>query len=97
MTTLAALPLVTRTGETLVSRIAGGQLGAIGLPELITANLADYEALALALATDPQRLASLRHRLADNRATMPLFDMARYAHDFEAAVQGIVDDHASRS
>jgi predicted O-linked N-acetylglucosamine transferase (SPINDLY family) len=94
---LAGLPLVTRVGETLVSRIAGGQLGAIGLPELITSNLADYEALALALATDPQRLASLRRRLADNRATMPLFDMARYAHDFEDAVRGIVDDHASRS
>jgi predicted O-linked N-acetylglucosamine transferase (SPINDLY family) len=94
---LAGLPLVTRVGETLVSRIAGGQLGAIGLPEVITANPADYEALALALAANPERLASIRRRLADNRATMPLFDMARYVRDFESAMQLIVDDHASRS
>src|SRR5215813_6610113 len=57
---LAGLPLVTRVGETLVSRIAGGQLGAIGLGDLITANLASYETLALALASDAERLAVIR-------------------------------------
>jgi predicted O-linked N-acetylglucosamine transferase (SPINDLY family) len=83
---LAGLPLVTCVGETLVSRIAGSQLQAIGLPELITTSFADYEALARKLATEPGLLKSYRERLAANRRTAPLFDMARYARDFEDAM-----------
>jgi predicted O-linked N-acetylglucosamine transferase (SPINDLY family) len=83
---LAGLPLITCAGETLASRIAGSQLHAIGLPELVTTSLADYERLALKLATEPQLLAGYRARLAANRHTHPLFDMARYARDFEDAM-----------
>jgi predicted O-linked N-acetylglucosamine transferase (SPINDLY family) len=81
---LAGLPVLTRAGETLVSRIAGSQLQAIGLPELVTTSLSEYEALALRLAREPETLAALRARLAANRHTHPLFDMARYTQDFEA-------------
>ena len=49
---LAGLPVLTCAGETFASRVAGSQLHAIGLPELVTSNLADYEALALALAAN---------------------------------------------
>jgi predicted O-linked N-acetylglucosamine transferase (SPINDLY family) len=89
---LAGLPLLTCVGDTLVSRIAGSQLLAIGLSELITTNFADYEALALKLATEPALLASHRQRLAANRKTTPLFDMARYARDFEDAMLRIWDE-----
>src|SRR5208337_4767460 len=90
---LAGLPLVTCVGDTLVSRIAGSQLAAIGLPELITTNFADYEAQALKLATQPLLLKDLRHRLAANRQTYPLFDMDRYARDFEHAMARVWADH----
>jgi predicted O-linked N-acetylglucosamine transferase (SPINDLY family) len=78
------VPVVTCSGETMASRIAGSQLHAIGLPELVTSSLAEYEALALRLAREPDTLASLRAKLAANRRTHPLFDMARYTQDFEA-------------
>jgi predicted O-linked N-acetylglucosamine transferase (SPINDLY family) len=81
---LAGLPLLTCVGETLASRIAGAQLAAIGLPELITRSFAEYEALALKLAREPELLAGYRARLAANRHRSPLFDMTRYARDFEA-------------
>lgn len=55
----AGLPLVTCAGDSFVSRVAGSLLHAIGLPELVTSSLADYEALALALARDPVPLAGL--------------------------------------
>ena len=93
---LAGLPLVTCAGDTLVSRIAGSQLNAIDLPELITTSLADYEALALKLATDAALLKGYRDRLATNRSTAPLFDMTAYARDFEAAMQRIWDDYEAR-
>jgi predicted O-linked N-acetylglucosamine transferase (SPINDLY family) len=93
---LAGLPVLTCTGETLVSRIAGSQLSAIGLPELITPSFAAYEALARELATQPVLLQGYRQRLSANRATAPLFDMARYARDFEAAMARIWAEHAGR-
>jgi predicted O-linked N-acetylglucosamine transferase (SPINDLY family) len=93
---LAGLPVITCVGETLVSRIAGSQLAAIGLPELITNSLADYEALARQLATEPGLLRGYRDRLAANRHTQPLFDMARYARDFEAAMTQLWAAHQAK-
>ena len=55
------------------------------MPELVTFSLADYEALALSLARDPQMLAGLRARLAANRLTSPLYDAARFTRSLEAA------------
>jgi len=78
------VPVLTCSGETLASRIAGSQLRASGLPELLSTRLGDYEALALRLASQPKPLAALRTRLAANRHTHPLFDMARDTRDFEA-------------
>jgi protein O-GlcNAc transferase len=90
---LAGLPVLTCVGESLASRIAGSQLHAIGLPELVTEGFADYEALALKLATEPGLLQGYRDRLAANRHTHPLFDMAGYARDFEQAMQRVWDDY----
>ena len=72
------VPVLTCAGETLASRVAGSQLHAIGLPELVTTTLADYQTRALELAREPERLTQIRHRLAAHRSTYPLFDMARF-------------------
>ena len=81
----AGVPLVTCTGETFAGRVAGSLLNAAGFPELVTTSLADYEALAQALATDPDRLAKLRIDLARARATCALFDTATYTRHLEGA------------
>jgi predicted O-linked N-acetylglucosamine transferase (SPINDLY family) len=60
-------------------------LHAVGLPELVTASLADYENVALALAREPQKLAALKEKLARNLPSAPLFDTARLTRDLEAA------------
>jgi predicted O-linked N-acetylglucosamine transferase (SPINDLY family) len=93
---LAGLPVLTCAGETLVTQLAGSQLHAIGLPELVTGNFAEYEAFALRLALEPQTLVRLRSRLVANRDTYPLFDMARYTRDFEDGLQTIWRDFLSR-
>ncbi|HEX3633339.1 MAG TPA: tetratricopeptide repeat protein, partial [Casimicrobiaceae bacterium] len=93
---LAGLPVLACAGETLVTRLAGGQLHAIGLPELVAGNFAEYEAFALRLALEPQTLVRLRSRLVANRDTYPLFDMARYTRDFEDGLQTIWRDFLSR-
>jgi predicted O-linked N-acetylglucosamine transferase (SPINDLY family) len=81
----AGVPVLTCPGVTFASRVAGSLLGAVGLPELITTSLSDYEMLALRLAGDPALLSSLRQKLARNREAFPLFDTARFARHVEAA------------
>jgi len=83
---LAGVPLVTRSGETLVSRIAGSQLHAIGAPELVTSDPSAYEALARRLAQSPDALHRFRARITANRASFPLFDAARFTREIEEAL-----------
>lgn len=81
----AGLPVLTCSGETFAGRVAASLLTAVGLPELITSSLADYEALALALAMEPARLVALRDKLAAGRGAVPLFDSMRFARTIETA------------
>ncbi|WP_395710655.1 tetratricopeptide repeat protein [Reyranella sp.] len=81
----AGLPVLTCIGRSFASRVAASLLGAVGLTELVTTSEADYEALALALARDPERLARLKARLAASRATAPLFDAPRFTAALERA------------
>jgi protein O-GlcNAc transferase len=81
----AGLPVLTCCGDTFAGRVADSLLAAIGLPELITESLEDYERTALNLARDPQRLIALRQKLADNRGTGALFDPVKLTGNIEAA------------
>lgn len=81
----AGLPVLTCKGQAFAGRVAASLLGAVGLPELVTENLAAYEAQALALARDPARLQALKDRLAQNLPTMPLFDADRFRQSIEDA------------
>jgi protein O-GlcNAc transferase len=81
----AGVPLLTCTGRSFASRVAGSILCAAGLPELVTRSVAQYEATALRLARSPGELAGLRRRLADARKGSPLFDTARQTRAIEAA------------
>ena len=81
----AGLPVLTCAGEAFASRMAASLLHAIHLPELVTTTRDEYEALAVALATEPDRLEGVRQRLAHSRTTAPLFDTQRLTRHVEAA------------
>jgi predicted O-linked N-acetylglucosamine transferase (SPINDLY family) len=65
----AGLPVVTCMGINFASRVGASLLKAAGLPELVTNSLADYEALALSLATDGARLAAVASAAASRPPT----------------------------
>ncbi|MEX2127404.1 MAG: tetratricopeptide repeat protein [Xanthobacteraceae bacterium] len=81
----AGLPVVTCMGSAFAGRVAASLLHAVGLPELVTESLDDYEALAAKLATEPARLDGIRETLARNRETHPLFDTVRFCRHLESA------------
>jgi protein O-GlcNAc transferase len=91
----AGLPVLTCAGKSFATRVAGSLLNTVGLQELITTTHADYEALALTLATQPNRLKALREQLAINRNTTPLFDTRRFTAGLEAVYERILAHHAA--
>lgn len=89
----AGLPLLTCRGSAFAGRVAASLLNAVGLPELVAENLADYEALALRLATTPALLADIRTKLARQRNTRPLFDIDRFRRHLESAYRAMHERH----
>ncbi len=83
----AGLPVLTCLGESFAGRVASSLLRAVGLPELVTESLDEYERLALALANDRNRLDSLKRRLEHNRATEPLFNCNQFAEHLDRAFE----------
>ncbi|MFN9916525.1 MAG: hypothetical protein ACK53L_28300, partial [Pirellulaceae bacterium] len=80
------------SGEAMASRVAGSLLSSLGLPELITQSLDDYEARALQLASEPQTLSFLRERLL--HPPQPLHDGRAMARLLEAAYRRLWDGAA---
>jgi predicted O-linked N-acetylglucosamine transferase (SPINDLY family) len=81
----AGLPVLTLIGKSFASRVAASLLNNIELPELITTTKASYEALAIELATNPQKLASIKKKLTENRLKTPLFNSPLFSKHIEAA------------
>lgn len=81
----AGVPVLTLQGRSFAARVAASLLQALGLPELVAHSLADYEALAVALAGDRGRLRALALRLQHARHASGLFDGRRMARRLEAA------------
>ena len=89
----AGVPVLTRIGNSFAGRVGGSLLSAVGLPELITHSLGEYEALAVKLAHDPAVLKVLREKLTRNRLKQPLFDTARFTRNLESAYISMWERH----
>jgi len=87
------LPVLTRCGQSFASRVASSLLHAVGLPELITHSAEAYEALAVELARNPQRLRALKAKLNANRLTSPLFNTPLFTKHIESAYQAVHENY----
>jgi predicted O-linked N-acetylglucosamine transferase (SPINDLY family) len=86
-------PILTLSGRSYISRMAGSLLTHVGLPELVTGTLADYERLAIQLGRQPQRVASYKRYLAEHGRTSALFDVPGFVRDLEAAFERLALEH----
>ena len=89
----AGLPVLTCMGDSFASRYAASMLFAIGLPELVTETQAEYEALAIELATNPIKLKSIKDKLENNRLTTPLFNTALFTKHIETAYSKMYEQY----
>jgi predicted O-linked N-acetylglucosamine transferase (SPINDLY family) len=81
--------VLTQIGSTFAGRVAASLLKAINLPELITHSPEEYEALAIELALNKEKLRGFQEKLARNRLTTPLFDTPLYTKHLEAAYEAM--------
>lgn len=87
------LPILTRSGRSYISRMAGSLLTAVGLPDLITDSLPAYEKLAVQLGHTPARIASYKRYLADAGRRSPLFDLPQIVRDIETEFERLALQH----
>ncbi|MBS4095597.1 MAG: tetratricopeptide repeat protein [Sulfuricella sp.] len=94
MTTCEALwmgvPVVTLSGETLVSRQSASMLANLGKTTWIAASPQRYREIAVALAADPAALAAERRDLRAAMRASPLCDSVAMARHLEAAYKEMV-------
>lgn len=88
----AGVPVITLRGNHVASRAAASMLTSLGLPELITKDLGEYEAVALKLAKDPEKLRILKVAVVEKAETSPLFDTENSVRNLEKAYRKIWDD-----
>jgi predicted O-linked N-acetylglucosamine transferase (SPINDLY family) len=81
----AGLPVLTCPGQVFAARVAASLLSAAELPELIAADMIEYEERAVSLATHAKEVTELRDRLRSGRRRVPLFDTPRFVQHLERA------------
>lgn len=89
------VPAVTVQGERFAARVGASLLKAVGLTDLIASSPDAYETIALRLATEPAALAAARARLAECRATAPVFDATGFMRHLESAYRTMWDTYAA--
>lgn len=82
----SGVPIVTRSGQTFASRVAGSLLKTVGLQDLIVESEEAYEALALKIYHDRVYHQQLKQRVKDGIAHGPLYDAETYTRYFERAL-----------
>jgi predicted O-linked N-acetylglucosamine transferase (SPINDLY family) len=83
------VPVVTLPKEYAISRQTAGILQALGNPEWIARDEADYQRIALELASDPVKRASVRATLRSRMAASKLCDGATFARQLEEVIRSI--------
>ena len=84
------LPVLTLTGRSFASRMAGALLTAAQLGELVTYHLHDYEEKAVALANDRNEVKRLGAHLKEVRHSGVLFDTPLFVRNLEKCLSQLV-------
>ena len=87
------LPMITYLGNCYQARMGASIVSAINLPELITHSLEEYEALAIELATHPEKMQAIKDKLASNLSTAPLYNTKLFVKNLESAYTTMYERH----
>ena len=89
-------PILTYSGRSYISRMAGSLLSAVGLPDLITFSLAEYEQRAVQIGQNPARAHSYKRYLREQGRASKLFDIPATVRDIEGQFERMALEHRAR-
>ncbi len=85
-------PILTMIGKTFPARVCASILRTVGLPELITTSLQEYEDLAVRVGLDPDMAENLKQKVRATR-TSPLFDTPMFTRQLEWSYERMWDNY----
>lgn len=88
---LAGCPVLTMTGQTMVSRMAGSILNHADMGDMVTSSYNEYVEMAIRLAQNPGERSALRRRVEGAKASAPLFNMPLAVRGLEEAVRFVIE------
>ena len=91
----AGLPLVTFLGKSFASRMCGSILKSAHLSELVAESQEAYEALAIQLANNPEKLDFIKNKMKHIKET-PLFDIKQFTKNLEGEYLKIHQDNQNQ-
>jgi predicted O-linked N-acetylglucosamine transferase (SPINDLY family) len=86
----AGLPIVTLSGRSYVSRMAGSLLCSVGLPELIAHTIDEYEDKAVAFAHDHALQQHCKDKLQLAKTNSAAMNTQKFVADFSAMAEQLV-------
>ena len=81
----SSLPIITIKGNSFASRVASSLLSSVGLEELITKSVKEYEELAVKIAENKNFYKEIKDKLKKNIIDMPLFNSKLFTKKLETA------------
>lgn len=77
------VPVLTLSGQSFASRVGGSLVRSAGIEELVSATPLDYVSKAVQLGSNPERLALIKGKLAQQKQSCVLFDMPLLVRSME--------------
>lgn len=85
------LPIVTYSGRSFASRVAGSMLTTLGLPELVTHDFHAYIHTAIAIAQNADKLSDIKIKLEYQVKHSALFNMPLFVNNLELSYRSMVE------
>ncbi len=93
---IANLPILTKPGRTMMSRLSAHVMKSIGLKELIVKDIASYENKAIEIGKNKSMIREIKEKMLASRTTSPLFNAEKFTKDFGDAISFAVQETKSR-
>ncbi len=89
---IANLPILTKPGRTMMSRLSAHVMKSMGLKELIVKDIASYENKAIEIGKNKSMIREIKEKMLASRTTSPLFNAEKFTKDFGDAISFAVQE-----
>ena len=90
------VPVLTLSGKTIASRVAGSINKHIGLSEMICKTYDEYEKKAIFLASNQELLIEVKNKIRRNKKSMTLFNTKLFANSIEKAFSRVLENFRTK-